>query len=131
MAVVLAEFNYEAEHGDDTWKSCPEDARPGWIRWGELMADALTAAGFGPVKAAAAGALRDAADELARLSTIGRTPYAECTTEERESYSVYVHGTHEQWLRSRAAIEIELAETPVSSSTALKNAPVEVSKAEN
>jgi hypothetical protein len=30
-----------------------------------------------------------------------------------------------------AAIEIELAETPVSSSTALKNAPVEVSKAEN
>jgi hypothetical protein len=64
MAEVLAEFNYEAEHGDDTWKSCPEDARPGWIRWGELMAAALTAEGFGPVKAAQAGALRDAAEIL-------------------------------------------------------------------
>jgi len=64
MAEVLAELNYEAEQGDDAWATCPEDARPGWIRYGELMEAALTAAGFGLVADAKAEALEDLAKEL-------------------------------------------------------------------
>lgn len=60
----------------------------------------LTAAGFGPVKAAQAGALRDAADELAQL------PYVKPGAPGRAEYEMVLavrRGMADAWLRARAA----------------------------
>lgn len=60
----------------------------------------LTTAGFGPVKEAAAVALDEAADELARL------PYVKPGAEGRDEYERILavrRGDSDKWLRARAA----------------------------
>jgi len=41
---ALARRNFEAEQGDSTWGTCPEDAKPGWVR--EAAAQAATIAPY-------------------------------------------------------------------------------------
>jgi hypothetical protein len=67
------------------------------------IADALTAAGFGPVKAAQAGALRDAADDLEAAPYETLTCYATIRDySDALNVSAGIQaGT--RWLRARAA----------------------------
>ncbi len=74
MAEVLAEhyplYKWHRDIAEDLWTCTSLDCQfvsqtfEGVITH---QAEALTAAGFGPVKAAAAGALRDAAEHLSKL----------------------------------------------------------------
>ena len=41
---ALARRNFEAEQGGNTWDTCPEDAKPGWV--GEAAAQAATIAPY-------------------------------------------------------------------------------------
>ena len=67
------------------------------------QADALSAAGFGPVQEARAQALRDAADELTRMDRIAATPVNQVTAEEEADYVKFINsGGDINWLRARA-----------------------------
>jgi len=67
--------------------------------WRDHVAAALTAAGFGPVKEAAAKALEDAADEL---ELPGCTAIGYYASEQDSGYSEAERHT-DKWLRARAA----------------------------
>lgn len=72
--------------------------------WAEYIAAALTAAGYGPVKEAAAEALRDAAEDIDLPGSTAAGYYAS----EQDSGYREAERHAETWLRSRAAaIEAE------------------------